>query len=122
MREIALMKIATIGLRHTWTPGTLGTLGTIGSLAKIGYLIFIGTETDFLNHSWNVLDFDTKTKRCSWCWQTFYIFCQSSKLCRINSKCPFQKKSYFGQGSDCAKRLRGPSVVWIQVCLSPNEQ
>ena len=56
------MKIATIGLRHTWTPGTLGTLGTIGSLAKIGYLIFIGTETDFLKYSWNVLDFDTKKK------------------------------------------------------------
>ena len=55
---------------------------------------FLGGNMDFWNWSCHVLDFVRKTKRCSWLWGIFLVFCQSLKNDRINSKNPYPHHPY----------------------------
>ena len=54
-------------MRHSWTPSTLGPLSYLAQLDPY-------TETDFLNHSYIVLNFVRKTKRCTNTTGTFLCF------------------------------------------------
>ena len=106
-------------MSHSWTPGTLEPLNYMAQLDSY-------TETGFLILSYIILNFDWKTKKCSWYCCIFLFFCQSSKLCRINFKSPFPCRGPIVPSSSgiqvCkgSKRARGPSVTGVQLWLILN--